>query len=131
MHVDRLLWLIIALPFLGFLINGLLGSRFEKPTIGIVAVLGPLAAFVLSILATIQAHEGHPASQIVWQWIATGGLALDSGLLAAIQEEMLTEKLGVTALSHADSIYAGAIGAALWGAFRHAKLNELQDAVAA
>ncbi len=63
--------------------------------------------------------------------LITGGLALDSGLLAAIQEEMLTEKLGVTALSHPDSIYAGAIGAALWGAFRHAKLNELQDAVAA
>ncbi|MEQ1804816.1 MAG: benzoyl-CoA reductase subunit D [Burkholderiaceae bacterium] len=63
--------------------------------------------------------------------LITGGLALDSGLLAAIQEELLTEKLGVTALSHADSIYAGAIGAALWGAFRHAKLNELQDAVAA
>ena len=63
--------------------------------------------------------------------LITGGLALDSGLLAAIQEEMLTEKLGVTALSHPDSIYAGAIGAALWGAFRHAKLSELQEAVAA
>ena len=24
-------------------------------------------------------------------------------------------------------IYAGAIGAALWGAFRHAKLNALQE----
>jgi benzoyl-CoA reductase subunit D len=27
-----------------------------------------------------------------------------------------------TILSHPDSIYAGAIGAALWGAFRHEKL---------
>jgi bcr-type benzoyl-CoA reductase subunit D len=63
--------------------------------------------------------------------LITGGLALDSGLLAAIQEEMLNEKLGVTALSHPDSIYAGAIGAALWGAFRHAKLIELQELAAA
>ncbi len=59
--------------------------------------------------------------------LVTGGLALDSGLLAAIQEEMVNEKVSVTALSHPDSIYAGAIGAALWGAFRHAKLNQLQE----
>ncbi|MGA8032041.1 MAG: benzoyl-CoA reductase subunit D [Casimicrobiaceae bacterium] len=56
--------------------------------------------------------------------LITGGLALDEGLLAAIGEEMANEKVGVTAVSHPDSIYAGAIGAALWGAFRHAKLKE-------
>ncbi len=27
--------------------------------------------------------------------------------------------------SHPDSIYAGAIGAAIWGAFRHQKLAQL------
>jgi benzoyl-CoA reductase subunit D len=63
--------------------------------------------------------------------LLTGGLALDSGLLAAIQEEMATEKLNVTAVSHPDSIYAGAVGAALWGGFRHAKLRELQERAAA
>jgi hypothetical protein len=31
--------------------------------------------------------------------------------------------------SHADSIYAGAIGAALWGAFRHDKLKQLTKPV--
>ena len=55
--------------------------------------------------------------------LLTGGLALDVGLLAAIQEEMVNEKVNVTAVSHPDSIYAGAIGAALWGAFRHGKLQ--------
>ncbi|HMA32808.1 MAG TPA: benzoyl-CoA reductase subunit D [Casimicrobiaceae bacterium] len=63
--------------------------------------------------------------------LITGGLALDEGLLAAIGEEMENEKVGVTAVSHPDSIYAGAIGAALWGAFRHAKLNDLQQRAAA
>ena len=63
--------------------------------------------------------------------LITGGLALDSGLLAAIQEEMVTEKVAVTARAHADSIYADAIGAALWGAFRHNKLAELEAQVAA
>jgi benzoyl-CoA reductase subunit D len=63
--------------------------------------------------------------------LLTGGLALDTGLLAAIQEEMVNEKVNVTAVSHPDSIYAGAIGAALWGAFRHGKLRELQERAAA
>jgi benzoyl-CoA reductase subunit D len=59
--------------------------------------------------------------------LLTGGLALDVGLLAALQEELVAEKItGLTAVSHPDSIYAGAIGAALWGAFRHEKLAQLQ-----
>ena len=64
--------------------------------------------------------------------LLTGGLALDVGLLAALQEELVNEKItGLTATSHADSIYAGAIGAALWGAFRHGKLKELESRAAA
>ena len=64
--------------------------------------------------------------------LLTGGLALDAGLLAALQEELATEKItGLTAVSHVDSIYAGAIGAALWGSFRFNKLKELQERVAA
>jgi benzoyl-CoA reductase subunit D len=63
--------------------------------------------------------------------LLTGGLALDTGLLAAVQEEMVNEKVQVRAESHPDSIYAGAIGAALWGAYRHAKLQELEAVAAA
>jgi len=63
--------------------------------------------------------------------LITGGLALDTGLLAAIQEEMANEKVAVNAVSHPDSIYAGAIGAALWGAFRQRKLSELAERAAA
>jgi benzoyl-CoA reductase subunit D len=64
--------------------------------------------------------------------LLTGGLALDAGLLAALQEELANEKLAnLAAVSHPDSIYAGAIGAALWGAYRHQKLKALQERVAA
>ena len=59
--------------------------------------------------------------------LMTGGLALDSGLLAAIREEMANEKANVNVVNHPDSIYAGAIGAALWGAYRHDKLAGLQE----
>ena len=64
--------------------------------------------------------------------LLSGGLALDEGLLAALQEELVNEKIaGITAVNHPDSIYAGAIGAALWGAFRHQKLKDLQQRIAA
>lgn len=55
----------------------------------------------------------------------TGGLAQDAGLVAAMSEELAKLK-GVTAevVSHPDSVYAGAIGAALWGSFRAEKLAE-------
>ena len=53
----------------------------------------------------------------------TGGLALDQGLVAALEEDIAKMKdMKASIRSHADSIYAGAIGAALWGAFRHEKL---------
>jgi benzoyl-CoA reductase subunit D len=57
--------------------------------------------------------------------MVTGGLALDAGLVAAIDEDVAKMKdMKVTIRSHPDSIYAGAIGAALWGAFRHEKLAQ-------
>ncbi len=55
--------------------------------------------------------------------LATGGLALDDGLMAALNESLTKQKINVEARSHPDSIYAGAIGAALWGAFRYEKLQ--------
>ena len=57
--------------------------------------------------------------------LMTGGLALDEGLIECMRECMAKEKVNVPVRSDPDSIYAGAIGAALWGAFRHAKLKEL------
>ncbi|RAU20134.1 benzoyl-CoA reductase subunit D [Paramagnetospirillum kuznetsovii] len=58
----------------------------------------------------------------------TGGLALDTGLVAALNEAAEQEKVNLVAVANPDSIYAGAIGAALWGAFRHEKLARLGQA---
>ena len=58
--------------------------------------------------------------------MVTGGLALDNGLVAALEEDISHIKdMKVAVRSHPDSIYAGAIGAALWGAFRSEKLAAL------
>lgn len=61
--------------------------------------------------------------------LITGGLSLDQGLIAAMEEGVADpkSKTEVTVRTHEDSIYAGAIGAALWGAFRHEKLAEIAD----
>ncbi len=54
--------------------------------------------------------------------LVTGGLALDEGLIACLQENIGQQKIKVEVRNHPDSPYAGAIGAAIWGAFRYEKL---------
>ena len=61
----------------------------------------------------------------------TGGLALDTGLVEAMKQSMVREKVKMPIESHPDAIFAGAIGAALWGAFRHEKLARLAEQAAA
>jgi benzoyl-CoA reductase subunit D len=76
-----------------------------------------MADRLAKLLKTIGSFEGTV--------MMTGGLALDEGLVAAMREAMAKEKVAFPVESHPHSIYAGAIGAALWGAFRHQKLAQL------
>jgi benzoyl-CoA reductase subunit D len=55
--------------------------------------------------------------------LVTGGLARDEGLLRSLQELAEKDAMQVRILSHEHSILAGAVGAAIWGAFRHEKLK--------
>jgi benzoyl-CoA reductase subunit D len=52
----------------------------------------------------------------------TGGLASDTGLIEALKGELARAGARVDVRTHELSIHAGAIGAALWGAFRHERL---------
>ena len=58
--------------------------------------------------------------------ILTGGMALNKGMLQALEEQMQETGKKFEIKAHTDSIYAGAIGAALWGGYRHLKLKEKQ-----
>lgn len=62
--------------------------------------------------------------------ILTGGMSLNKGMIQAIEEQL--EELGKKYIikTHPDAIYAGALGAALWGGFRHIKLKEKQAVIA-
>jgi benzoyl-CoA reductase subunit D len=56
--------------------------------------------------------------------LVTGGLATDRGLVAAMSEVAEDQGVPVEIRAHPDSVLAGALGAALWGAFRARRLAE-------
>ncbi len=55
--------------------------------------------------------------------LVTGGLASDAGFIAALQELADKDNMGIRFCGHELSVYAGAIGAAIWGGFRHVRLK--------
>lgn len=59
--------------------------------------------------------------------LVTGGLSKNVGFVAAMQELADQDKrLNIKILTHKDSASAGAIGAALWGAYRYVLLQNKQ-----
>jgi len=56
--------------------------------------------------------------------VMTGGLSKDEGLRAAVVEGIAKDKrVACEVVTHPDAIFAGAMGAALWGAVRHRMLE--------
>ncbi|MFQ5525137.1 MAG: benzoyl-CoA reductase subunit D [Thermoanaerobaculia bacterium] len=74
-----------------------------------------MAGRYVKLLRSIGAAEAHV--------LITGGLAADAGLAKAMRESAESDGLPMTIHTHPDSIYAGALGAALWGGFRHRVLE--------
>ncbi|CAN5197600.1 phenyllactyl-CoA dehydratase activase FldI [soil metagenome] len=56
----------------------------------------------------------------------TGGLSQNKGLIQAIEEQISDVGKEFDIKTHPDATYAGAVGAALWGGFRHKRLLEKQ-----
>ena len=81
-----------------------------------------MAGRYVKLLRAIGAAEEHV--------LLTGGLAADAGLAGAMREAAAGDGLGMTIHTHPDSIYAGALGAALWGGFRHRVLERRAAAAA-
>ena len=63
------------------------------------------------------------SSKATGKVVVTGGLAADKGLIAAMEDAAVSAKLDVQLVADERSAYAGAIGAALWGAFRFERLR--------
>jgi benzoyl-CoA reductase subunit D len=75
-----------------------------------------MAGRLAKLLRVVKAEDG-----VVF---LSGGLALDEGLLGALNDSMEKMNLKIEAKNHPDSMFAGAIGAAVWGAYRYHKLLE-------
>jgi benzoyl-CoA reductase subunit D len=57
----------------------------------------------------------------------TGGMALNKGMIQALGEQLDESGKSFQIVTDPDAIYSGAIGAALWGGFRHFKLLEKKE----
>jgi NADH-quinone oxidoreductase subunit L len=103
------IWLVVLLPFLGFLVNGTLS--FTRPgatrLIGAVGVSAVAAAFALTVAIVLGfdagAHE--PAVVTLWSWMPVGQLAVDLAFqVDPLSIVMLLVITGIGMLIHIFSI---------------------------
>jgi len=106
------LWLIPLLPFAGFLINGILGKRLPKWLVTAVALLAPLGAFALVLIAVsslLGPQDGPSPFPFIETcplgWISIGTLHIDfSFVLDQLSLVMLLVVTGVGFLIHIYSV---------------------------
>ena len=68
------LWLIPALPFLGFLINGIFGRKFPKSVVNLIAVASVVLSFgwVMKVFMTAGDLAATPVVEHYFTWIKSG-----------------------------------------------------------
>jgi NADH-quinone oxidoreductase subunit L len=102
-------WLIPLFPFIGFLINGLLGKSLPK---GVVGTIGSLAVG-LSFLVTVSIFwqylnlplEARPVEKTVFTWISSGPFKAEAAFLVdPLSLVMMLVVSGVSTLIHIYSI---------------------------
>ena len=111
----RWVWLAIALPFLGFLVNGALALRRPQAR-SVVSLVGAgvlLGAFAVAALIFLQLRSHPPETPILvelWRWIPSGALDIRFALqVDQLSTVMLLVVTGVGSLIHLFSIgYMGA-----------------------
>ncbi|HEY9127109.1 MAG TPA: proton-conducting transporter membrane subunit, partial [Acidobacteriaceae bacterium] len=113
MNASLHLWLIPLLPFLGFLVNGLLGRRFPKPVVSAVALLFPLASFGVVARAALLAWQGSLTFPYIREflgngengsWIHAGPLRID--FTFALDQLSLTMLLIITGVGFLIHLYS-------------------------
>ncbi len=100
--MSHLLTLIVVLPLLGFLLNGLLGNRLGNRFVNVVGCGLPIVAFLLTIkcFADLSAG-GAPLIETAYTWARIGGRSFDIALyfdrLSAVMALIVT---GVGSVIH-------------------------------
>jgi len=97
------LWLIPLLPFIGFLLNGLVGRRLPKSVVSAIALLAPFGSFLVVLLASRPASFPHVENY--GTWITAGSFNVDLTLvLDQLSLIMLLVITGVGFLIHIYSV---------------------------
>jgi NADH-quinone oxidoreductase subunit L len=101
--------LIPLVPFVGFLLNGLLGRRLPKAVVSTIALVAPLISFVIVLHAALLVWSGSLALPVIEQnapsWISAGTLHVDFGsVLDQLSLVMLLVVTGVGFIIHVYSV---------------------------
>ncbi|HKD60209.1 MAG TPA: NADH-quinone oxidoreductase subunit L [Terracidiphilus sp.] len=101
--------LIPLLPFVGFLLNGLLGHRLPKAVISAIALIAPLISFLIVLRDAFLVWSGSVTMPFVEQgapaWISLGALRVDFGsVLDPLSLVMLLIVTGVGLIIHVYSV---------------------------
>jgi NADH-quinone oxidoreductase subunit L len=105
-----LVWLTVALPLAGFLVNGALALRrpAAKDLVSYVGVGVLLAAFAVTVGVTVQLWQHPPHVPIIvhlWRWLPVGPLQVDFGFqVDQLSVVMLLVITGVGSLIHIFSV---------------------------
>ena len=74
------LWLVLALPLMGVVVNNFLGSRMPEPVHGWIATLASAGAFLVAAIASIPWVFGgvhHAVTVTLWEWMPSIGATLE------------------------------------------------------
>src|SRR5215831_15018429 len=100
------LWVIPALPFVGFLINGIFGRKLSKTVINAIAVLSVVLsfAFVLKVYFTAGDIGANPLHEHYFTWIQSG--AFNVGCDFSVDKLTMIMLMIVTGVGSLIHIYA-------------------------
>src|SRR5881392_646965 len=110
--LENTLFLIPLFPLVGFLLNGLFGSRMEKKVSGWIAVLAALASFIWAFFSVMALHVPNPTPEarnmlhmIYGTWLNNSDVNFTFGLmLDQISSVMILIVTGIGALIHIYSL---------------------------
>lgn len=78
-------WLIPFFPLIGSIINGLIGSRIHKKTVGMIGCASVALSFIVSIITFFQIaslpSENHSTVIVLFNWITSGSFKIDFSIL--------------------------------------------------
>ena len=106
--VLSLLWLVLALPFAGFVVLAVAGSRFSRRAVATIGTgtigLSALLAIIVGLGFTSAPTPGHAFQQTLWTWVQVGSLSV--GMTLYLDALSLVMVLVVTVVSFLIHLYS-------------------------